>query len=413
MSSSRRWRIARWLIGPLLLAGVFFAWLYLTRPQPGEWTPVPRGERRGTNGVAPAAAPPPWLQRATPGGDLRDADIGDLSDPAAQLALWKKRLARSEQVLEAYRRTTRYPHESRPAREHDDQMSPNAPIVEDRRLKRPGEPPSRRVTLRTSQERLFVVGAESVLFTLAASDAEGNALPIAIQSAFVFDPPQAGKASARPRVAAAFATAADGQLAWRFTPSKQGFTGYGGQLRLEINLDVEGESGFVYFDLYVTPEPPALWLGSVRDAVEDGSLSVYLKADVKRAGRYVVTGRFDDGLAAPFSLAVFNGELREGVQEIRLPVFGRLIVEEAPAFPLRLRDVDGFLLLEDQFPDRALMPRLVGLVHQTAKYAPSAFSSAEWSSEERARYLAEYQRDVDLARRRIEELTRIAGRPGK
>ena len=59
---------------------------------------------------------------------------------------------------------------------------------------------------------------------------------------------------------------------------------------------------------------------------------------------------------------------------------------------LLLRDVDGFLLKEDAFPDRALMPRLPGLVHMSKRYPMSVFSDAEWQSEERDRYLRELDR---------------------
>jgi len=72
--------------------------------------------------------------------------------------------------------------------------------------------------------------------------------------------------------------------------------------------------------------------------------------------------------------------------------------------PLKLRDVDGFLLLEDASPDRAFMPRLPGAVHQTKTYAVEQFSDAEWQSEQRERYLREYLNDIDLARAKLKEL---------
>jgi hypothetical protein len=409
---SRRWR---WILGPLFVAGVFFVWLYLTRPQTGEWkrvegaAPVARHAQTASQGSRP-----PWLGAQTP-PDMRDAGVSDLSEPAAQLAQWKKRLARANEVLDNYRRTTRYPHESRPAAEHGDQMNPNAPIVEDKRLHRPGEPVSGKVYLRTSQERIFVVGEESVRFTLMAYDETNAALPMTISGAGLFDPPMAGQPSRRPRKPVAFVPTPDGGLTAVVIPAKEGFADFTGQLRLDMTLEVQGETaqrGYTYFDVYFTPDPPALWLGQVREAVEQGSLNLYLKADVRKPGRYVVTGRIDDFTGKPFALAVFNDELNKGTQDIRLHLFGLLILDNAPAFPLRLRDVDGFLLHEDQFPDRSLMPRLPGLVHQTKRYALSDFSPSEWTSEERTRYLTEYQKDVEAARRRIEELEKLIRKPG-
>ena len=72
--------------------------------------------------------------------------------------------------------------------------------------------------------------------------------------------------------------------------------------------------------------------------------------------------------------------------------------------PLRLRDVDGFLLIPDTFPDRAMMARQSGVVHTSASYALDRFSPAEWSSEERERYLAEYSRDAETARAQLQRL---------
>ena len=80
-----------------------------------------------------------------------------------------------------------------------------------------------------------------------------------------------------------------------------------------------------------------------------------------------------------------------------LTLFGRLIRDAQPAFPLRLQDVEGFLLLPDQFPDRAMLPRRAGVVYSSQRYGLDRFSDAEWQSEERSRYLTEYQKDVDQA----------------
>jgi hypothetical protein len=405
--------VVKWVLGPLLVAGVFFTWLFLTRPQAGEWQATPSAAKQPVVRELPGApSPRPMWLGGAPADEKVPADINNLSDPNAQIALWKKRLARAEDVMANYRRTTRYPHESRPAAEHDDQLYPNRPIVEERRLKRPGEAASNKIVLRTSQERIFVVGDESVRFTLIALDGEGAVRPIDIKGAVVTAIAQDSKAPTNAPLPVAFQLQADGGYALNFTPSKQGFNGFAGHLRLGIDLAVDEQFGFAYFDLYLTPEAPALWLGSVREALEAGSLNLYLKVDVRKAGRYVVTGRLDDFTGAPFALLVFNGELTTGKREIRLHAFGKLINDGTPAFPLRLRDVDGFLLHEDAFPDRALMPRLPGLVHQTKRYALGDFSSEEWNSEERTRYLTEYQRDIELARQRLAELARLLPKPG-
>ena len=143
----------------------------------------------------------------------------------------------------------------------------------------------------------------------------------------------------------------------------------------------------------------------MREALEGGSLNFYVKANVRQAGRYVVSGRVDDANGVPFALLQFNEEVAAGNREFKLQVFGALVVDKSPAFPLRLRDVDGFLLIPDQFPDRATMARQAGVVHVSGKYTKERFSAAEWTSEERQRYLAEYGKDAETARRQVEELT--------
>jgi hypothetical protein len=68
---------------------------------------------------------------------------------------------------------------------------------------------------------------------------------------------------------------------------------------------------------------------------------------------------------------------------------------------LRLRDLEGFRLLEDHDPDREQMKGLSGLVHTTKTYPITAFSDAEWTSEERERYLKKFGADVDEAKAKV------------
>ena len=89
-----------------------------------------------------------------------------------------------------------------------------------------------------------------------------------------------------------------------------------------------------------------------------------------------------------------------------MTLFGKLVRDAKPAFPLVVRDVDAFLLRPDVFPDRSLMPRLVGKVHTSQEYPLVTFSDAEWSGEERARYLAELGRDVERAQEQVRRLAK-------
>ncbi len=401
----------------LLAVSAGGSWLIAGKPSVADMTAAARNA--STGGGTAEMNSGPLLQPRQPGvTTLRggDADVRAEADaannPQAQLALWSQRLSRAEDVLENYRKQTVYPFDSRPAREHADQMYPNRPVVEDSRLKNPGQKPSEGVRIRTSQERVYVAGNETVLFTVSAIDMQGNPLPLAVTRAIAHDPPLDGKPSKRNSIAVPFnddgangdIAAGDTIVSARLNPATQGFANHAGTIRVELNLKVNDESGFVFFDIFYTPDPPAVWSGGVREVVEAGSLNFYLKAQVRDAGRYVITGRIDDAKAQPFALITFNDELAAGAREVKLNLFGKLLVDEKPAFPLTLRDVDGFLLKPDADPDRALMPRLPGRLLMTKSYALTAFSEAEWNSEERARYLAEYGNDVASARAHLDHV---------
>ena len=127
-----------------------------------------------------------------------------------------------------------------------------------------------------------------------------------------------------------------------------------------MRYSVAGRAGAVLFDVIYSPELPATWTGPVREAVENGSLNFYLKAEIRQAGRYIVTGRVDDAKGKPFALVTFNDLLGAGPNEVKLTMFGKLMRDQEAALPLTLRDVDGYLLKENTDPDRALMPRLEG-----------------------------------------------------
>jgi hypothetical protein len=198
--------------------------------------------------------------------------------------------------------------------------------------------------------------------------------------------------------------AGDGIYGVQLQPATQGFAGLFGQIRIELALQYRNQQGQTYFDVMYTPDPPATWEGGVTDALEDGSLNFHLKASVKEAGRYVVTGRVDDANGKPFALVTFNEEVSAGAQDIRLMLFGKLVRDFKPAMPLTLRDVEAFLLRPDAFPDRRLMPRLAGSVHVSKSYPISGFSDAPWTSEERSRYLAALTRDVTEAQTKVEQL---------
>jgi hypothetical protein len=344
--------------------------------------------------VAPSVAPPPPSFSASAVQGRR-----------AQLDLWQQRLVRAEDTLAKYKSSTRYPHEARPLAEHPDQLRPFDPVAEEMPLRTPGGQPAKGVHVRSTQDRVFASGAESVRVTVRAVDDDDRPLPLLVTRAVAFDLPDARRPAGRPQVPVSFSEAADGSLAAVLQPSTQGFSDFAGTIRIQAYLNQAGQLGNVNFDLVYNPLVPAEWAG-VREALQAGSLDFYLKAKVAQPGRYVVSARVDDAAGKPFALLSFNDEVAVGEQEFRLRLFGKLVRDGKPAFPLTLRDVQGFLLLPDRFPDRAMLPRQPGTVHTSQAYALDSFSDAEWSSEERSRYLAELNKDVDEARKQVDSLTR-------
>lgn len=329
-----------------------------------------------------------------------------------QLALWQGRLARARQALEGYQAAAQYPHESRPAEEHPDQLRPFAPIEEERSLRMPGGTATQGVKLLTTQERVFASGNESSRVTLALQDLQGRTLPLRVLRAVMKEvtPPGRTGSTAEFNMPAndagvqGDAVAGDGVITAVMRPAAQGFATFAGTVRLELHLDHAGQPGFLYFDLVYSPETAATWLPGVREAQSAGSLDFFVKAQVLLPGRYVVSARIDDAQGRPLAVALFNQEVAAGTAEFRLPVFGKLIRDKQPPLPLTLRDVEAFLLKPDAFPDRVMLPRLAGVQHTSRSYPLAAFSDAAWTSEERDRYLAELGKDVAEAERKVQQL---------
>ncbi|WLI90191.1 hypothetical protein Q4S45_03440 [Massilia sp. R2A-15] len=319
---------------------------------------------------------------------------------AAAPALIRRQLVEDLRLADytycSYRESSKYPHDSRPVSEQPDQVYPNAPVTGSHALRLEGGDTDPGVQIQTSQTRVHLAAGETVAFSLRALDAAGRALPLVVTRAVAQGLPVPGR---RPGAQAtlAFADAGDGALAATLAPAQSGLAAFAGTIRADVRYRVAGRAGVVLFDVIYSPEAPGAWTGQVREAVENGSLNFYLGADIRHAGRYIVTGRVDDASGRPFAVVTFNDMLGEGANDVRLTVFGKLLRDGEPALPLSLRDVDGYLLKENTDPDRELMPRLEGRT-AVAAHPLSAFSDAEWQSEERSRYLAEFGRSRDKAR---------------
>jgi hypothetical protein len=390
-------------------AGVGAWWLLA----PGSTSLAHDGARTTAPSTVSAASAKAEQGGGAPGGAATRAPYSTAGQlvHAEKQKLWQARYEQAEQVYASYRDATRYPHESRPLIEHPDQIHPFDPVSEETSLRNANGEPIKGVRLRTTQDRVFLSASDTVRFSIEALDDQGQRLPVLVRSAAAQSVPDTRTPVPLIQTDVAFGDngtgadlqAGDGTYTALLNPALQGFGNYDGTIRVLAQVAAKGQQGVAHFDVVYAPGVPASWAG-VREAVEGGSLNFYVKAQVRVAGHYVVSGRVDDSQGKPFALVQFNQQVAAGTQEMRLQVFGALIRDKAPAFPLRLRDVEGFILYPDRFPDRALMPRWAGVVHQSASYPLSRFSTDEWSSEERERYLAEYARDADEARQELEAL---------
>ena len=400
-----RWRI----VGPVALLCAAAAW----------WVATPAGTppAAALDPVAQASVGMPAPRDAAPAASASQAPFSaaGLQDRQARLALWQQRLQRAQETLESYRNATRYPFDSRPASEHLDQWQPHQVVTTDAPLRMPGTGVVPNMHVHTTQQRVFATGADTVGFTVAATDDNGNPLPLKILSSVSHSPQDTGGGKAAPLapvVTQPFVDdgslgdlqAGDGVYTGRLDPMGQGFGNFAGMIRTELIVQSGAQQGYVAFDVVYSPQVPATWTGSARDVVRDGSLDFILGANVVQPGRYVITGRVDDAGGKPLALVTFNDELRAGAQQVTLQVHGRLMRDAQARFPLTLHDVEGFLLRPDSYPDRALMPSLDGPVATSRPYALAQFSGAAFSSDETQRYLAEYGKDVAQAQQQVSQL---------
>jgi hypothetical protein len=338
-----------------------------------------------------------------------------LGAPASsQRQLLTMQLADAKQRLESYRAATRYPPESQPISTHSDVLKPFDPIVEERQaISAQGAPIAGRHLVAT-QDRVYVSGKDSVLLTVAMRDEQNHAAPLRVIRATAREMPDAGHPPTtvapvamqfEDRGANGDALAGDGVYSARLQPSAQSFASTQGTIRIDLDLQSDtGGPAHTFFDIIYMPNVPATWGGTVREVMEHGSLAFYLKAEMREAGRYIVTARAYDATGKPFALLSFNDEVPAGGNEIRLTLFGKLVRDAKPVFPITLRDIDGLVLYEGRFPDRAMMARWPQTAYTSHPHALSEFADAEWTSDQRTRYLDEFTKDANLAADKLQSL---------
>lgn len=352
---------------------------------------------------APAAsAASPLAAAARPGPGQAPASGAAVSAADDEKLLWQQRLERARHTLEQYVKGTRYPPGSQPLREHPDQIHPLLPIERKLPLTHASRGTSSAdVQIKLTQDRLHLVADDAVRLSVRCEDSLSAPVSCAVSSAqAVVAPHLAATSGARFAPAPVdFAEERDpqgrpGAHTAIFQPATQGFRGYSGPLRVGFAIKAGSETGELFFDLLYTGDPPARFTGKIREAVQEGSLRLYVGIEVAKPGRYVITGRLFDSREQPLGYLQINDPLPAGPQEVALEVFGKLIRDESPVWPLQLRDLDGYLLYEDRDPDREELPMLAGVVYRSQPHSLAEFSAAEWQSEERTSHIKEFEKDV-------------------
>ncbi len=274
------------------------------------------------------------------------------------------RAERNEFTLESYLEWAKYPPGSRPIAERPDRLKPH--FIGPRSLPLAKDGAVRAVLW---QSHVYLAGREKALLRIVCKRGE-SPVPCSIDSATLSAEAERGGAEA---VKVPFST----DLSAVVAPFELGFETYSGPLMVRVLL----EGSEVTFALLYTAAAPATFTGVVRETVEEGSLHICVGLNVQKAGRYVLDGRIDDDSGQTFAFVNFNEELPEGIGEACFQVFGKLIVDESRGGPFVLRDVEGFLLEENTFPDRLTLATWEGMVYRTRAYSLDDFSSNEYESE--------------------------------
>lgn len=165
---------------------------------------------------------------------------------------------------------------------------------------------------------------------------------------------------------------------------------FAGDLRLTVDVRMNGERGEVSFPFVYTGDPPARFTGTAREAVEDGSLALYVGIEVRRAGRYVFIGRLYDAGDRAVAILQQNDVIEASAREARLLAFGKVLRDTGALAPFALRDVQGWRMNDGGYPDRQLLETWPG-PYTTAAYAPDAFSDRDWDSPGKRNRLAGLQ----------------------
>jgi hypothetical protein len=318
----------------------------------------------------------------SPGIPTSVASDGILPGDTSQMTDEQRFAARMRETKNALLEKTRYPMSSRPLAMKTDLIEPHHVEPTMRGLNgNPGG--NHRVAITQNQDRLLLTPGQSAIVSITAM-AENKPVAVTFQRSvlvpMIEDANQNAQAGApignvsfHDDGVAPDAIASDG--IWTGTVTAPSGAPSGG-LELLVDAQAEGENGTLVFNFTQTQTAPASFTQAARDALESGSIAIYVGVSVQQAGRYEIVGRLYDANGAPLVYMRFIDDMTPDTKEVRLLAYGAVILDEGGVPPFTLKDVEGSLIVVGGFPDRQPMVDWPG-PYTTAKYSLASLTNAD------------------------------------
>jgi hypothetical protein len=357
----------------LVVGAALLAFFLLRKPKVPEVAPKPAQEEPVATATAqpPPAAPP--VQRAKYPQQVPEAVRQIPDDPDASIeARFRARIARDRALLAE---KLRYPLSSQPLATKTDMLMPHQVDPSMHGLAAVGK-----VLVTQTQDRAWISPGQPAVVSITAK-LDSSPLTLQIDQATVVrhldGQPDAvvSQVSFTDSGSAPDAIAGDGTYTGLVqTPSD----GVGASLTLTVKCSAGGESGTLLFSFVQTAAATASFTQTARDALEEGSIAIYVGVSVQAAGKYHIQGRLYDSTGAPIALLVFQDPLDTSATEVRLLAYGKLLLDEGGVPPFVLRDLEGWRIELGSYPGRTLMADWAG-GYTTASYALSQLTGADYN----------------------------------
>jgi hypothetical protein len=289
-------------------------------------------------------------------------------------------LARLAETRATLLEKTRYPMESRPLAMKTDLMLPHHVEPTLRGLSEKGQ-----VGIQQTQDRLYISPGEPATVAVKAMLSDGSPATIDFDRSDLVR-----RVSGQPDRVVGHVTFSDdgsppdelaGDGVWTglvATPTD----GVPAELALLVGVRAGSEAGTLNYSFVQTASPPAVFTQTGRDALEQGSIALYVGVQVAVPGTYEVVGRLYDSVGAPIAYMRFLDVLGAGSQQVRLLAFGAVILDQGAVPPFVLRDVEGSRMVLGQYPDREIMTPWAG-PYTTAPYPLAALDGAAYDGQDK------------------------------